>query len=943
MISDFLYTISKIIKSRIFIVSIIIIGLFSILLYRIFDLQIVNENYYLNTYIKKAEKTVYTSGTRGKILDVKGNVLAYDELAYIVRMEDKIDSSNEKNNQMNSIVYKAINVIEKYGDKVIIDFPITLNEDGKWEESFTSDRAKQLFMENIFGKGLKYQGHDYTNASTGEIINFLKNDFFEIELDVDDEMLLKIISLRYNVYANSYQKYVGITIAKDISRETAAAIYENEAELTGVTVEEQTVRKYNNSIYFAPILGYTGTISDAQLEDFKEEGKNYTSSDIVGKAGIESSLENYLQGKHGEEKIFVDNTGKKLSTISKKDAKAGSDVYLTIDAKLQKAVYTMLEKRIAAILISEIKNYDVNEKEETDEDLHYISVKKVYAQLVTNNVVSIKHLSKKSTDNEERVYQKYKNGVSEAVSKLKSQLNSDDGEIYNDLNDEFKEYYDYIYDLLKNDGILLTSSIDTKDETYNKYVGGKISMNEFIRYAIKQNWINLEPLDVSDSYLSTEETYDILRKYIISDIKKNTSFGKKVVSYRIYDGTISGSEICMLLYDQKVLKKDTETYNRLSTYDTYVTYQFIINQIKKLNITPAQLALDPCSGSVVITDPATGKVRALVTYPSYDNNMLSGTVDPDYWAKLVDDQSEPLYNRATQGASAPGSTFKMCTTMTALEEDVVGQYDTITDKGQFEEIKPSPKCWIFSHGATHGSINVMQALAQSCNYYFYEMGYRLGKNGSNSYDSSLGLNKMEKYATELGLNSLSGVEITEREPHFSTESAVHSAIGQGSNAFTPVQLARYVSTIANGGKNYSLTLVDKVKSSKGKTLLKNKSKLTNTVDVNTSTWDAIHDGMRQVITNGTVYKSFKDTKIKIAGKSGTAQENKKRNPHSLFVAYAPYNEPELATSVVIPFGNSSHDSAELAKSVIQYYYGEITDKDIKKEVKMDNTKNVTQD
>ena len=104
----------------------------------------------------------------------------------------------------------------------------------------------------------------------------------------------------------------------------------------------------------------------------------------------------------------------------------------------------------------------------------------------------------------------------------------------------------------------------------------------------------------------------------------------------------------MLLYDQGVLKKDEATYSRLSTYDTYYTYTFIINQIQKLNITPAQLALDPCSGSVVITDPSTGKVRALVTYPSYDNNMFSGSVDPDYWAKLVDDQSEPLYNRATQ-------------------------------------------------------------------------------------------------------------------------------------------------------------------------------------------------------------------------------------------------------------------------------------------------------
>ena len=277
----------------------------------------------MSTYIQQAERTVYTQGTRGKIYDVNGKVLAYDELAYTVRMEDKLDSSNEKNQLMNDIVYKAINVIEKYGDKVIVDFPIILDQDGKWKENFSSDAAKKLFLKNIFGEKMKYKDRDFSNASAGELISHLKNVFFEVKLDVDDEMLLKILSIRYNVFANSYQKYVGVTIAKDINEKTVAAIYENEADLTGVMVEEKTVRKYNDSEYFAPILGYTGTISDTQIEEYDKKGKTYTSSDIVGKAGIESSFEKYLQGKHGEEKIFVDNTGKKLSTISKKDSKAG--------------------------------------------------------------------------------------------------------------------------------------------------------------------------------------------------------------------------------------------------------------------------------------------------------------------------------------------------------------------------------------------------------------------------------------------------------------------------------------------------------------------------------------------------------------------------------------------------------------------------------------------
>lgn len=939
MISDFLYTVLKTIKSRIFIVSLILIGLFSVLVYRIFDLQIVNENYYMSTYIQKAEKTVYSSGTRGKILDVNGKVLAHDELAYTIKIEDKIESSNEKNDTLNAIVYKAINIIEDHGDKVMVDFPISLDNDGKWVANYTSDASKKIFLENIFGKGLKRNNHDYSNASAGEIIAYLKNDLFEVKQECSNELLLKVLAVRYNVYAISSQKYLGVTIAKEVSNETVVAIYENEPDLTGVTVEEQTIRKYTMSEYFAPIIGYTGTISDSELEEYKEKGKKYIASDIVGKSGLEASMEEYLQGKRGEEKIFVDNTGKVLSTISKKNSAAGNDVYLTIDSKLQKAVYTMLEKRIAAILISEIVNYDVDDKNQTDEKLHKISAKKVYSQLVTNNVVSLKNLSgKKSTSNERNLNEKYKKAVTEAVGKISSDLNSE-GTKYNDFNDEYQEYCDYIYDLLKNDGILIASSINTEDETYLKYVDGDLSLNNFIKHAIKMNWINLDNLEVEDSYLSTGETYNLIRKHIIKDIKKNTSFGKLVVKYRIFDSTISGSQICMLLYDQGVLEKDERTYNLLSTHDSYQTYQFLIKQIKTLKITPAQVALDPCSGSVVMTDPNTGNVRAMVTYPSYDNNMLSGTVDPEYWAKLIDDQSDPLYNRATQGSSAPGSTFKMSVAMAVLEEGIISPYTTVNATGKFEKIKPSPKCWIYPQG-THGNIDVMGAIAHSCNYFFYEMGYQLGKSNGTEYDSSVGLEKMEKYATKLGLNMRSGVEITERDPHFSTESAVHSAIGQGSNAYTPAQLARYVSTLANGGKNYSLTLIDKVNSRKGKLVYKNKAKLSNTVEASSSTWNAIHTGMREVVTKGTVRNFFTDTKIAIAGKSGTAQENKHRNSHAVFVAYAPYNDPEVGVSVFIPFGNSSHDSAELAKNSIQYFYGELKDKDLKKSVKSDSTSSI---
>ncbi len=941
MISDFLYVLLKTIKSRIFIVGLITVGLFSVLIYRMFDLQIVNESYYMSTYIQKAEKTVYTPATRGKILDVNGEVLAYDQLSYTVTFEDKIDSSDEKNNQMNAITINAINIIEENGDSVIVDFPIFLNRDNKWEYSVTSDASKNLFLTNIFGKELKKDGRDYSNASAGEMISYLKDEFFQVKGDYDNELLLKILAIRYNVYCNSYQKYVPITIAKDVSQNTMVAIYENEADLTGITITEQNVRRYKDSYYFAPILGYTGKISDEELEMYNAESEKYISNDTVGKAGIEATMEEELQGVREEKKIFVDSTGKVLSTIEKKDSVAGNDVYLSIDSKLQKAAYKILEKKIAGILLSEIVNYDVDEENQTDENIHYIPVKRVYSQLVTNNVVDLNKLESGKSDNEKRLYRKYKSSLDTVISKLKSQLTDDEGIIYNDLSDEYEAYHDYIYELLKNDGILLTSAMNLEDATYLKYVEGEISSNEFIKHAIKSNWISLDSLEVSDSYLSTEETYSLIVKHITEDIKNNTSFGKIVIEYRIFDGTINGAEICMLLYDQNILEMDETLYNRLQAFDSYVTYKFITNQIKKLNITPAQLALDPCSGSVVITDPNNGKIRALVTYPSYDNNLFSGTVDSEYWAKLIDDDSDPLYNRATQGATAPGSTFKMVSAATVLEENITGTHDVVSCSGQFEKITPSPKCWIYPYA--HGSENIMGAIGDSCNCYFYEMGYRLGTTKDNKYDSDLGLGKIEKYATQLGLNMLSGVEITEREPRFSTDSAVHSAIGQGSHAYTPVQLARYVSTVANGGNNYELSLIDKVASSSGKTISEKEPVLTNTVDFAESTWNSIHTGMIKVTTDGTVDDYFKDTDIKIAGKTGTAQENKKRNSHSLFVAYAPYSNPEIAVAAVIPFGNSSHDSAEIGKEVIQYYYGEITDKDINKAVKSNDTTSVTLD
>lgn len=906
--------------------GVIILGLYAILVVRLFNLQIVNEEYYLDSYIQQAEKTIYTAGTRGLITDRNGNVLAYNKVAYSVVFEDVLGSTDNKNEKLNEIAYNAINIIEKYGDKIELDFPIIINSDGNYEYTFTSDTTRMRFLEDMYGTPLDTAKYTHSKATAAEAYAYICDEKFDISDKYDAEMKMKIATIRYNLFLNSYQKYVTITLSNDVSNETMVSIYENEAAIPGVSIKEQAVRKYNYSEYFAPIIGYTGTISPEQLEEYNNNGKDYISSDVVGKSGIEAAFEDELQGTRGEEKIFADSTGNKLSTISNTDSKAGNNVVLTLDLNLQLAAYDLLEKKIAGLLVSQIVNYDVNPDVDSESDEHPIGVKEVYFQLVNNNVVSIKELSKKRTDNEEKVYNKYKSSLSDAVSKVKSILNSEDRN-YNNLSEEAQDYAMYVYDELKSDNILISSAINREDEKYLAWQEGDISLKEFLKYAIANEWIDISGLSIESEYATTEESYKVLVDYILDFVKKNTSFAKRVFYYRIFDGTINGSEICMLLYDQKVLKKDESTYNSLKAYNSVTTYNFIIKQIKELKITPAQLALDPCSGSVVVTDPNNGDVLALVTYPSYDNNMLSGTVDPEYWAKLIDDNSDPLYNRATQGLTAPGSTFKMITAMTVLEEGIVPSAEaTLKTKGIFEEITPSPRCWVYP--GNHGTINVMEALAYSCDDFFYQTAYSLGQNSKGKYDSDLGLKKIEKYATMVGLNSLSGVEITESEPSFSTESAVHSAIGQGSNSYAPVQLARYVSTIANNGNNYELTLIDKVTDSNGKLVYDNKAEIENTMDISDSTWDAIHKGMRNVITEGTAENVFKDVKFKIAGKTGTAEENKKRNDHGLFVGYAPYDKPKVTVTSVIPYGNSSTAVSELTRDVMKYYFGEMNSKDV---------------
>ena len=212
----------------------------------------------------------------------------------------------------------------------------------------------------------------------------------------------------------------------------------------------------------------------------------------------------------------------------------------------------------------------------------------------------------------------------------------------------------------------------------------------------------------------------------------------------------------------------------------------------------------------------------------------------------------------------------------------------------------------------------------SCNYFFYDVGYRLSFK-DNTFNEEEGLKALYQYADFYGLTEKSGIEITESAPQVSDNDPVRSAIGQGSNSFTSVGLARYVSAIANSGTVYQLTLLDHVADQQGNLLKKFEPEVRNTIDMPKNYWDSLHKGMRMVVQNK---KYFNDLAVEVAGKTGTAQQTSTRPSHALFVCYAPYQNPEIAIATRIPFGYSSDYAAQVTRDIVKYYYGLAEEDDI---------------
>ena len=905
-----------------------------VLLYRLWDLQIVNGQKYVQDYELKTTRTIRDKNTRGTIYDCNGEVLAYNELSYLITMIDDGTYASERQRQLtlNSMIYRVMKKLEENQEPLNNELKIIVNAEDQYEYT-VSGAALTRFKADVFGKAdpeamtarqremsaealIEYLSSNSRFALYGEgKKEYTQSERREYHLPetYTAEEVLAVVGIRYMLSLNEYKKYVPIVLARDVSEQTAAYIYENSSALTGIEIREDWKRIYTGGEACSHILGYTGKISSEELEQYADSDKNYTADSVVGKAGIEQYLEDQLQGFDGERQITVNNRGKIVGEeLMIQETVSGKDVYLSIDKDLQTAVYRILEQELAGILTSNLVNTKYFDKAHiSDSSQIRIPIYEVYAVLVDNQVIHLEDFRQSDATDLEQNMAVALDGKREEIQEALQAVLFEETSRFDQLSAQMQEYLVYIVNELD---LSKEHATENEDDIYRKWKDKKeISVKTFLTHAIEKGWIDQGLIRSKQGYFTTDEMYALLVESILEKLTTDRAFDRILFQWLIFEERVTGKEVCRLLYDQQILSYTDEDYDKLMS-GSMDAYTFLKKKIYNLEITPAQLALDPCSASAAVVSPQTGKVLALVSYPGYDNNRLANQMDAAYYSQLLTDRSLPLYNRATQQLTAPGSTLKPVTIIAGLQEGVITPDSSVLCDGVFDKVEPKLRCWKHSgHGTV---VNAPTALQFSCNDYMCEIAYRMGEGHGADYTDNTALARLQKYAAMFYLDQKSGIELTESEPHVTDQYGIPSAIGQGTHNYATVQLARYVSAIASRGDAFSLSLIKGIAGADGR-CIENEAAPMGRVDLPVTVWDTVHTGMRQFAQNNAILKNMD---ISVAGKTGTAQEAKNRPDHALFVGYAPSDQPQIAVAVRIANGYGSSNATAVGRSIFNYYF-----------------------
>lgn len=365
------------------------------------------------------------------------------------------------------------------------------------------------------------------------------------------------------------------------------------------------------------------------------------------------------------------------------------------------------------------------------------------------------------------------------------------------------------------------------------------------------------------------------------------------------------------------------------------TEKALANNIKKIASGGFSKTSEAKAGAAVVMNVKTGEILAMASYPDYEPELFVNGISQ----KKLDEynKGDNIFNRAISGVYAPGSTFKMITAIAGLETGAITPTEKINDVGVYKKAH-EPACWIWnSYGMTHGWLNVTDAIIHSCNYFFYEVGYRVTIDNIAKYAKYYGLG--QKTNIELPMEE-EGVVATrdkakERGDEWQIGETLSAAIGQSYNSYTPIQMAKYISMLANGGKPIDVSIVKSVIDVNGNQISKEEiTKFVNAklglekqekedLNIKKENLEAILKGMKGVTSEegGTAYSTFADFNIELGGKTGSAQTDVNGKVNGWFVGFAPYDEPEVAVVVLVENAGSGSYTAEVARDILQEYFG----------------------
>ena len=344
-------------------------------------------------------------------------------------------------------------------------------------------------------------------------------------------------------------------------------------------------------------------------------------------------------------------------------------------------------------------------------------------------------------------------------------------------------------------------------------------------------------------------------------------------------------------------------------------------------------------GSAVVMNVKTGEILSMVSYPDFEPQLFVDGISTEKWSEYND--TKALFNRAVQGKYAPGSIFKMVTAIAGLETGNITRQETINDTGVYRAYKDyQPKCWYYnSYGIGHGRLNVSDAIKHSCNYFFYEVGYRMG------------IKELERYAGFFKLGKKTGVELPEEtsgilagptyyeainnKTAWQSGSTLSAVIGQAENSFSPIQMARYISILTSGQNNVKPTLIKDIIYADGAKVPK--EEINSFVDnkigrqpeeetditIDPQNAKAVLDGMQSVTTEtgGTAYSIFRNFNIEVGGKTGSTENEATKDINAWFTGFAPFDNPEIAVVILVENGGHGYYTAEVARDIIAEYFG----------------------